>query len=36
MSDLSDVDQLRQAWRMENLQPLWAAENLTKGMKWAA
>ena len=34
--DLSDADQLRQAWQMENLQPLWAAANLAKGAKWAA
>jgi hypothetical protein len=31
--DLSDPDQLRAAWRLDNLQPLWAADNLAKGAR---
>lgn len=31
--DLSDMDQLRQAWAIDNLQPLWARDNLIKSNK---
>lgn len=32
--DLCDDDQWRECWSMDNLQPLWAADNLAKGAKW--
>lgn len=32
--DLTDYDQWRECWSMDNLQPLWAADNLAKGAKW--
>ncbi len=28
--------ELRRAWALENLQPLWAADNIRKGARWAA
>ena len=31
--DLSDVDQLRDAWQITNLRPLWAKENIQKSNK---
>lgn len=34
--DLSDINELKRAWQMDNLQPLWAEDNLRKGAKWAA
>ena len=33
--DLSDQEQLKQAWNYTNLQPLWAEENLRKNRKYA-
>lgn len=33
--DLSDPEQLHLAWRLQNLQPLWAEENIRKGSRWA-
>ncbi|KEF40445.1 hypothetical protein M670_00471 [Schinkia azotoformans MEV2011] len=32
--DLSDPDQQKQCFHFTNLQPLWAAENLSKGSRW--
>lgn len=32
--DLTDYEQWRKCWSMDNLQPLWAADNLAKGAKW--
>lgn len=29
--DLTDPKEVREAWRLDNLQPLWAADNLAKG-----
>lgn len=34
--DLTDMDQVRQAWAIDNLQPLWAKDNLRKGNKHPA
>jgi hypothetical protein len=34
--DLSDPDQIKAASHFSNLQPLWAAENMAKGARWAA
>jgi hypothetical protein len=34
--DLSDPEQQRQCFHYSNLQPLWAAENLSKSDKWEA
>lgn len=31
-----DDPQFREAWALTNLQPLWAADNLRKGGRWAA
>ena len=31
-----DDPQFREAWALANLQPLWAADNLKKGGRWAA
>ncbi len=32
--DLTDPAQFKQAWHYSNLQPLWEAENLSKGCKY--
>ena len=31
--DHSDPDQVRECWQLSNLQPLWAADNLSKGAR---
>ncbi|WP_217597848.1 hypothetical protein [Cohnella sp. GbtcB17] len=33
--DLTDPDQQKQCFHFTNLQPLWSAENLSKGSKWS-
>jgi hypothetical protein len=32
--DLTDPQQFTECWRLENLQPLWARDNISKGAKW--
>lgn len=32
--DLSNKDEFLSCWSLENLQPLWAKDNLAKGAKW--
>lgn len=32
--DLEDTEQVRACWGMDNLQPLWARDNMTKGAKY--
>ncbi len=33
--DLTDKDQFDSCWRLSNLQPLWASDNIKKGAKYA-
>jgi hypothetical protein len=33
--DLNDLEQVRQCWALCNLQPLWAEDNLAKGVRWS-
>ncbi|WP_238908109.1 hypothetical protein [Achromobacter ruhlandii] len=34
--DLTDAQQFAECWSLENLQPLWAAENVRKGARYVA